>query len=451
MFWFTIVYMAKSSVPFSLRGETLGFGQPDVWAKPALYLLFSVPRVYAPFASAWDKRVPGTLKALKKLTDMGFVQYQEPIIMNTITGEHADAPSRAVDRYRTTAAGKRLLESIEHDSGALQEFTPKTSPENRLGVQNILTQGDVEINKAPNGVSTAYLSSASGLAARTARWWIQRLTERSYLRKLDDKAADTRVVIPGHWRATRLLARHVIDVTGELELFHADSSLRSELRLDRTRFLEDIDPSRVGLGGATDYDHDIETQRAIIELLRSPRFIAKGVFSVEPSFNIRIDSSTQPWEFNKKENKNSRTVAYQPDAIFKEHSTSGVRRAVLEYERFQTRRDGWAHIERFMGWAHMSVLVFEPIVLRFVVASTPRARSYTELVEAYYDWIQENNAYRPTHQISLEVASLQDLQDAADPLEPRVWSRLQLPRFEGPGDPIPVLHSDKYSPYDQYF
>lgn len=440
--------MATTQIPLRLRGETLGFDHPDPWALGALHLLFATPRVFLPLAVAWDRRNPGTRKALSRLTDMGFVAYQPGIVMDTLNGTSAEKAGRKVDRFRITAKGRRLLEAIEEDSGVLQEFTPKTSPQNRLGVQRILESANVESAKAPDGVSLAYMGSRSGLVGRTCRWWVGWLAERGYIRKLDHRVADVREVIPPHWRATRLLARQVADIIAERALPLATESLKTQFRLGRSRFLADIDPSRVGLSGATDYDHDVGTQRVLAELLRSPRFVSNGRLEIEPRMAVPTDKTVVPWQMIQGA---SQTIQYQPDALHYENGDHGKMRSIIEYERYQTRRDGWAHIERFLGWVSTSVFPFESVTLRFVVASKPRSRSYTELIEAYGDWLLTHNEHRPTHNVRLEVAAFSDLQAASDPLDPRVWSRLSVPRYQGEGRPVAVLHAPSHTPYDTYF
>lgn len=440
--------MARTHIPFHLRGETLGFDHPRPWSSPALHLLFSAPRVYAPLAKAWERRNPGTMRALSRLVEMEFVAHQPPVVMDTVTGEVADKPGRAVERYRITAKGRRLLGSIEEDSGVLQEFTPKTSPSNRLGVQRLIEAANVEAADAPQGVSQAYLQRESGLADRTARWWIKRLAEDGYLRILEEKAADVRVVVPEHWRATRLLARHLIDIIESRALPFASEVLRAQYRLDRSRYLEDIDPTRVGLGGASDYDHDVGTQVVLAELMRSGSLNPNGVFTIEPRIAVPINTKARPWTF---EATGRDTVFYQPDAEYREYSSGGVVRAILEYERYQTRRDGWGHLERLVGWMATSLLPFETVVLRFVVDSEPRARSYTELIEAFCDWLRKNPHLAARQELRFEVCSLKSISAAADPLEPRGWYRMTAPSYQGEGTPRPALHSPKEGPYDLYF
>lgn len=444
----TVKTMARTEIPFRLRSETLGFDGPNPWSLPALHLLFSAPRVYEPLVVGWERRHKGTRRALDRLVGMGFVAYQPPIIMNTVTGEVAERVGRPATRYRATAAGLRLLEAIADDSGVLQEFTPKTSPKNRLGVQRLLEAVAIDSTVAPDGVSAAYAAQQAGMSERTARWWLGRLVEKGVVRELDRMVADTREVIPAHWRATRLLARHLTDIANERELPGAPGSLVTEFRLQRSRFLGDIVPERVGLGGATDYDHDVGTQEVVSELLRSPRFQANGIFVVEPRFAVPIFDDRYPWEFHP---AGTSKLYYQPDVEYREMGRNGIRRAILEYERYQTRRDGWEHLERFLGWLRCNVLPFESAVLRFVVASQQRARSYTELIEAFADWLMRRPDLRPVQEVQLEVISRPQLAKLEDTLDERGWYRISLPRYQGEGKPRALLHPESKSPYDEYF
>jgi len=440
--------MARTKLPIHVRGETLGFDTPKPWSLNVLYLLFNTPRLYQPLVDAWDDRVPGTKRALQRLTDLGMVDYQEPIIVDTLTGEPATTVTKPAKRYRITAAGQRLLAQIDEDSGVLQEFTPKTSPANRLGVYRLLQATDTD---AAGGISARAAIEKSGLAGRTGRWWLARLVEDNYVRELDEMLPDVREVVPAHWRPNRLLARHLIDICEERTLPGAGEVLVKDLRLRRSRYLDDIDPARLGVDGATDYDHDVGAQRVLAKFVTSKRFITAGLFAVEPRLAVRLDSNARPWRFDP---EGDRTIFYQPDAWFREYGKDGVARGILEYERYQTRRDGWAHIERCVGYVGTSLPVFEPVVVRFVVDSVGRARSYTELIEAYADWLIKNPNRRPRHNITLAVIDTRSLEELDDTLDLAGWWRITLPTFEEGEDadePELVLHPRKHSPYEAYF
>lgn len=439
--------MARTKLPIHVRGETLGFDTPKPWSLNVLYLLFNAPRLYQPLVDAWDARVPGTKRNLSRLVELGMVEYQEPIIVDTLTGEPATTTTKPAKRYRITAAGTRLLEEIDADSGVLQDFTPKTSPANRLGVHRLL---QATATDASGGISARAAIERSGLAARTGRWWLARLVEENYVRELDELLADVREVVPAHWRPNRLLARHLIDICEERTLPGAGEVLVKDLRLRRSRYLDDIDPARLGVDGATDYDHDVGAQRVLARFVASERFITTGLFAIEPRLTAYVDSAARPWRFDP---EGDRSVFYQPDAWFREYDRNGVVRGILEYERYQTRRDGWAHIERCVGYVGTNLPVFEPVIVRFVVDSVGRARSYTELIEAYADWLIKNPNHRPRHNITLAVNDTARLAEEGDPLALDGWWRITLPTFEeGDGsESALVLHSPKHSPYESYF
>jgi hypothetical protein len=128
-----------------------------------------------------------------------------------------------------------------------------------------------------------------------------------YIVSLPAKIADVREVVPAHWRVTRNLCRQLSDVLDE----YGPSHLRTELRLSRTKFLTDIDPARIGITGATDYDHDVETQRVVAAILRSGAWAGSGVFSMEPRIVLPVDQSSIPWGFDL---HGGGTSFYQPDA-----------------------------------------------------------------------------------------------------------------------------------------
>jgi hypothetical protein len=95
-------------------------------------------------------------------------------------------------------------------------------------------------------------------------------------------------------------------------------------------------------------------------------------------------------------------------------------------------------------------LGFEPAVLRFVVDSDARIRSYVPLIEAFTDYILDHPERLPTNPVTLAVTSAPRLLAAADPLDPRGWHRIRLPREGADTAGQPVLHR-KATPYDDYF
>ena len=331
----------------------------------------------------------------------------------------------------------------------LEDRFPQLSLDNIEGVVRLLDALDLADSHARYGLSSAHALSISGLAERTGRWWIQRLYSQGYLRKLPEKLADAREVVPEHWRVTRALLRHVqavLDAYPESGWSH----LTSELRLGRSKFLPDINPARIGISGATDYDHDVTCQRVLSAMVRSPRFAPGGVFIVEPRVNLHLDDSSSPWGFDE---VGQARAAYLPDAELRERQPDApiVVRSVLEYERYQSRRDAWSHVQRFLGYLHTRTLPYEPAVLRFVVDSPPRRRAYIELIEAFADYVLDKPHEVPGNKVTLAVSDVDSVLAAPDPLDDRAWARIVLSRGEDGLVRRPVLHPPQASPYDDYF
>jgi len=153
-----------------------------------------------------------------------------------------------------------------------------------------------------------------------------------------------------------------------------------------------------------------------------------------------------PWIFG-----GSQSVFYQPDAEIREWDSHGaLRRSIVEYERFQSRRDAWSHIERFLGWLAETNTTGEPAILRFVLDSEPRIRSYVDLIEAFADYLIDFPERRPRGATLLAVSSVGRVLNAREPLDDRQWFRIELPRCGSDTESAPVLHG-KQSPYDDYF
>jgi len=281
---------------------------------------------------------------------------------------------------------------------------------------------------------------------RSGRWWVRHLLDAGLLAELPERLADVREVVPAHWRVTRVLCRQLEDV---LTAFPgtAPAGLKVEFRLNRTRFLHDIDPARIGITGATDFDHDIETQRILAGLLVSPRCGIGGVFSVEPRITLPGHLERNVLVFDP---QGAGSAFYQPDAELREIHNGVSHRSIVEYERFQTRRDAWSHIERFTGWLHVMTLPVEPAILRFVVDTDPRVRSYVELVEAFADWMLDHPERHPGNPVTLAVTSARRVTTAKDPLDPANWFRIEVPAGRSDTGRRPVL-SLQGTPYDEYF
>jgi hypothetical protein len=432
---------------FAARVETFGLDTAHPWALDAFRLLFHTPRAYEPLVAAWDQRHPGTRRAVDRLAALGFVAYQPGVVIDTTTGAPASAATRKVQRYRTTGKGTRLVAAAQDDLRVLEDAFPRTARGNLAGVLAVLEAVDLEASHARFGLSSAHTQLLCGLPSSNVKWWLRRLIDDGYVRELPDKVADTREIIPAHWRVTRALCRQLGEVIRAFD--SVPDSLRVEFRLGRTKFLTDIDPARVGISGATDFDHDTECQRILAAMLRSDRCVADGIFAIEPKIALPLNTGSRPWSFDP---TGPAQLFYQPDAELRERDSDGLWRSLLEYERFQSRRDAWNHIERFLGWMSITALPSESAVLRFVVDSTSRERSYVALIESYADYALDHRDRMPANTVVLAVSSTPRVLAAADPLAPAAWYRIPLPVGDRSDTAArPVLHPAEDSPYDQYF
>lgn len=435
--------MARRS--FTHRSETFGFDTNRPWALDAFRLLFAVPRAYTPLVTAWDERYPGTKAALRRLVAAGFVEFQAPVVIDTRTGALAERSSAPLDRYRTTSKGRRLHQAYREDIRVLTDTFPHLADGSDKRLAKLISAFDLDDSHARFGLSIPHACQLSGMPARSARWWTAHLVEKGLLRRLPFKLADTREVVPAHFRPTRTLCRQLLDL---IEAFpdKVPATLAIEFRLRRTRFLSDIDPSRIGVSGATDFDHDVNAQQILAALMRSEHLAPDGVFALEPRISLPVAAGHSPRRFA----HGGEPVFYQPDAELRERHDGKVWRSVLEYERFQSRRDAWRHIELFCGWLHLFSLSMEPAVLRFVVDTESRERSYVALIEAFADWALENPEAVPRNKVVLAVSSLERLVDAEEPLDDRLWFRISL-TGSADAEPSVVLHARDGSPYDTYF
>lgn len=425
-----------------LLTETFGFDRPRPWSLTAFQLLFHAPRVFVPLAEAWELRFPGTRRALARLEAGGWVAHQGAVVLDTRTGRPARRPGRPVPRYRTTAAGTRLAAAAAEDVRVLEDRFPRISAANATAVAAMLQAFVLDPPGSRIGVSVATAAAGTGLAERSARWWTGRLLDAGLLVRLPRDLSDVREVVPEHWRVTRRLCRELDAV---LDAVGAEPGLRVAFRLRRRRFLGDVMPTRLGRVGNTDYDHDVEAQRVIAALVRSGRCAPAARFEVEPHLQLPV-TGPAPAVFRA---SGTNLVHYVPDAVMTAFANDRSAVEVLEYERFQSRRDAWAHVERFLGWLHLHEVPFRPATLRFVVDSVGRERSYVELIEAFADYALDHPDRLPRNPVQLSVSSVPRLAGASDALDDRYWFKVALPAATE--DPRPVLHDTVASPYDDYF
>lgn len=418
------------------------------WALNALRLVFSVPRTYTCLAQGWDARYPGTLRTLASLTKAGFIDFQDPIIVDVRTGKLATRCSPPVARYKVNAKGRRLCTEIAQDIKVVVDTFSRVNNESIASVAALIQSLNLDANASKYGISITHIAMLTSMPERSVRWWVNNLIKKGFVVTLKQKLADVREVVPGHYRVTKKLCQQLNTVCDSLP-DNLRTSLKVEFRLDRTKFLQKIEPARIGITGATDYDHDIETQKLLTALIGSPRCGFGGIFNVEPRLNLPVFGGTDLFEFDP---KGDLSVFYQPDAELREihSSTSVVSRSIVEFERFQSRRDAWSHIERFLGWLHCRALISEPAVLRFVVDTESRVQSYVELIEAFADHMLDNPHLHPGNDIQLAVSSMERILQAADPLAEGGWFRVNLIAPSADIEHRPVLHVN-ITPYDTYF
>jgi hypothetical protein len=428
---------------FTRRAQTFGFDDTP-WANDALRLLYNVPRAFLPLVQAWNYHYPSTRLAMRRLVSLGFVKFQAPLIVDTLSGNSMECVSKVVNRFIITASGRRLLDAVDTDSRVLEDTFFKTTTTNLTKIHNILELCNLEASHAKFGVSATTIIEKNSLSVRTGHWWIARLIALGYIRKLEKKYADTRAVIPAHYRVTRELSKQLLDVS---KAFPMAAFMPVEFRLERSRYLDDIDPVRIGISGATDFDHDVEAQRVLSNILYSPACVTESKVLVEPRYFLPLYKSNNPWKFS---SEAPSSMFYQPDLEFKERDKSGqLSRCVVEYERYQSRRDGWNHIERFLGYVHTKTLPVESVCLRFVVDSPFRVQAYRELIEAFADWSNDYPNLMPSNNTVLAVSSVDTMSTALDPLEDHNWFKITL--ASPTGDPTVVVHPTNTSPYLGYF
>ena len=406
-------------------------------------LLFCVPRVYQTLADAWDERHPGCLEALERLRQLGFVEYQKGVLIDVRTGDTVSSAGKSLDRFVLSRSGRALFREAKEDLRVLEDRWKKLETANAVGVLGLMGAFDVKGSNAAIGVSTPQAMLSSNLAERTGRWWVRKLESEGLLVRLEDRKPDSREVIPGHWRPTRQLAQQLADVFEEYPIW---SHYVNKWRLGRSRYLSDIDPARIGVAGATDFDHDVNAQRILAKMLASERLSTNSAFDVEPRVKLHADDLPHgAVQFAK---DGSTLVMYQPDAVLIESTEQNGRfRNIVEYERYQSRRDGWAHLERFCGYMALHTNSFESAKVRFVVDSESRVRGYVELIEAFSEYLEENPHRAPQNEIILCVASLPKVLQSPDALDDRGWHRLVLP--QGGGECR--LHNEKTTPFNTYF
>jgi hypothetical protein len=363
---------------------------------------------------------------------------------NTITGTLAHRATKAVPRYVATKKGRLFSANSRGDSAVFSDTYPKTRPQHVHPLIALLSSFSLRHGQQEYGLSIKNAWHGNALRYDTARWWVATWLADGYIKLLPFKLADTRDVLPGHWRPTSALASHLERLC---VAFDSWEHLRADLGFTTSRGLPDIDALRVSGAGTTDYDHDIGFQRILGAMLSSENLVRDAPWRAERVMRVPVTTHTHPWTFDR---HGDGAVSYQPDGLYVERDVAGrLRMGALEYERSQTRRDAWGHIERFLGYVHTSVAPTQPVVLRFIVDSRTREQTYVELLNAYTDYLHTNPKAGVLNQVTVAVASRDRILSAANPLADEQWARVLWTPGQGAGSPR--VHHRTSSPYDTYF
>ena len=191
----------------------------------------------------------------------------------------------------------------------------------------------------------------------------------------------------------------------------------------------------------------MDTQIIISNLILSKNIQNNLLFKIEPKFPLYIEKNNNDYIFKKISNNK---IYYQPDAQFIETIDGTNYWSILEYERYQNRRDGWSHLEKFIGFVYINALQFEGGIIRFVVNSDSRLKSYVKLIEAFADYLVTNKEFCPENDIILAVTTLDSILSAKDPLDSKNWYRIIIPKNQSADKKI-LYHTEKSSPYNIYF
>lgn len=444
----TVVEVSRLSI--AQRSELFGFDSDRPWAFEALRLVFSAPRVFEPLTQAWIRNHPEVKDALSKLVADGWVAHQGPLVIDVRDGTEVQVASRRVSRWKTTSKGRHVALEAQVDPRTLAEHWPQLTEANQQGVADLLAAFDLRGSHARFGISAPHAIEESKMAPRTGRWWVRKLEEAKLIRQVSE-LPDRRELIPQHWRPTRVLCKQLNEVFVEHPRW---AHLARVWHTGRAKFLADINPARIGLTGSTDWDHDVEAQRILGAMLASPSMVEDGQFRIEPNFTLPALTRGKRLKF---EEGGDAISFYRPDAIFVERHTGDdgtlqLWRSVLEYERYQSRKDAWCHIERFCGWLHLRAtgLIAEPGVLRFVLDSKSRERGYVELIEAFADYAAEQPERMPAAPVRLAVSAVPRLEGVEDVLDWKHWFRIDIDANTS-GTHELLLHPPDRSPYQDYF
>lgn len=430
----------------AIKSQTFDLDKNESSYLNVIKILYSCPRLYDDLVLSLESKEKGFTKTLVKLKSLGFVEYQPPVVVNTITGLSSASSGKPVKRFILSSKGRKALKKYEEDVAYFSIDFKKIDQSQTVKILELLKELRLEPPHSRYGLSVTHLTKLLDMPQRSIRWWIELLVNKGYVEELLDKYADTRALIPGHYRVTKKLSKQLELVVLSYPT-DRNINLSKTLKIKRNKYLSDIKIARVGISGATDYDHDIDTQRILSKMVLSSSFVYKALLDIEPRITIPVKNEADYLVFNQ---KGGSVLFYQPDAIIKEKdSSSQLVKSVLEYERFQTRKDGWEHIEKFIGFIYINCLPFEKGVLRFVVDGKQRLNTYVKLIEAFTDSVMDNPELLPLNPISIKVTTLQDIEKSTDALTDDIWFSIDLPTGLSSVSK-PRVHKG-VSPYSDYF
>jgi len=423
---------------------TIGIEKIDSWEYPIIKLLFSFPRIYEPLIDSLDIVYPGLNKYLAKLKKIGFLDYQKGIIYNSRIDKKVDKKIKPQRRFRLTNKGKSFLENIKIDSRILTDYYPKIKIRNINNIINFLDILNLDDNISNQGISLSFISKKLNIPIKNVRYWTGIFSKKGFIKLLPNKISDAREIIPAHYRVNNKFTKHLKYILKNLE---NGELFITELKLDRRKYLSNINPARIGITGATDYDHDIEVQKVLAKLILSSNIINPMNIISEPKFKIKID------KINGKitcVDNSSNHIYYQPDAFYNEIIDNIKYYSILEYERFQNRRDGWLHIEKFLAYVHQNLYIFEGGIIRFVVSSEKRLKSYVDLLEGFTHYINENPKRMPNNNIIFSVTSTERIEKSKNALDSSNWFWIAINPEKSEKKEI-IIHEENNTPYKSYF
>lgn len=393
--------MKKSN--FAIRSETFNLEYGNMLSYSTLKLLFSVPRLYSPLLDGFEIQYPGSKKFIKKLSEYGMVDFQEAIILDTINNKITRKESNKVSHFFLTSKGKAFLKNVIEDDRVFRDKYSRATEENLYLLIKLLSLFNLPRSINSVGISIKYLNLNSQLPLRTIRWWVERFKEDGIIDESEYKLPDSREVIPSHFRINKNLSKHLIDINNSFNL-NFSNDIVNDFRLNRSRYLDSIDSRNIGLNGSTDYDHDINVQKIIGNFLSKKIIEFDNSFLLEPRFNIPILIGSEKTTVSKL-GKNK--ITYQPDATFNGVIKGENSMVFLEYERFQSKIDGWEHIEKFI--AHISLLPGSKFSLVFVVDSESRKKVYDKLILNFVNYISYFPERKPDKDIKLYSFVISDI------------------------------------------